>query len=47
VILRETGQARTSFERVLALEPTHPRALLGLARIALEESDHPSLRAIS
>ncbi|HYS15522.1 MAG TPA: tetratricopeptide repeat protein [Candidatus Binatia bacterium] len=39
VILRETGQARTSFERVLALEPTHPRALLGLARIALEEND--------
>jgi len=38
-MLREMGQARTSFERVLALEPTHPRALLGLARIALEEGD--------
>jgi tetratricopeptide (TPR) repeat protein len=37
--LRETGQARTSFERVLALDPTQPRALLGLARIALEEGD--------
>ncbi len=38
-MLREMGKARTSFERVLALEPTHPRALLGLARIALEEGD--------
>ena len=37
--LRETGQARTSFERVLALEPTQPRALLGLARIALEDGE--------
>ena len=34
---RKTGQARTSYERVLALEPTQPRALLGLARIAIEE----------
>lgn len=39
MVLRETGQARTSFERVLELEPMQPRALLGLARIALEESD--------
>ncbi|HXL45194.1 MAG TPA: tetratricopeptide repeat protein, partial [Candidatus Binatia bacterium] len=38
-MLREMGKARTSFERVLAIEPTHPRALLGLARIALEEGD--------
>src|SRR5712692_10768097 len=38
-MLREMREARTSFERVLALEPTHPRALLGLARIALEEGD--------
>lgn len=38
-MLREMGKARTSFERVLALEPTQPRALLGLARIALEEGD--------
>jgi tetratricopeptide (TPR) repeat protein len=37
--LRETGQARTSFERVLALEPTQPRALLGLARLALEDGE--------
>jgi hypothetical protein len=38
-MLREMGKARTSFERLLALEPTHPRALLGLARISLEEGD--------
>ena len=42
--LRETGQARTSFERVLALEPTQPRALLGLARIALEDGDTVACR---
>lgn len=42
--LRETGQARTSFERVLALDPTHPRALLGLARIALEEGETTTCR---
>jgi len=39
MVLRETGQARTSFERVLALEPTQPRALLGLARVELEEGE--------
>jgi len=38
-MLREMAKARTSFARVLALEPTHPRALLGLARITLEEGD--------
>jgi len=38
-MLREMAKARTSFERVLALDPTHPRALLGLARITLEEGD--------
>jgi tetratricopeptide (TPR) repeat protein len=42
--LRETGQARTSFERVLALEPTQPRALLGLARIALEDGETVACR---
>lgn len=42
--LRETGQARTSFERVLALEPTQPRALLGLARISLEDGDAGTCR---
>lgn len=39
MVLRETGRARSSFERVLALEPTQPRALLGLARIELEEGE--------
>jgi len=42
--LRETGLARTSFERVLALDPTQPRALLGLARIALEEGESAACR---
>ena len=42
--LRETGQARTAFERVLALEPTQPRALLGLARISLEDGDAGTCR---
>jgi tetratricopeptide (TPR) repeat protein len=44
--LRETGQARTAFERVLALEPTQPRALLGLARIALEEGEAVTCREL-
>jgi tetratricopeptide (TPR) repeat protein len=38
-VFREMDLARSSFERVLALDPTHPRALLGMARIALEEGD--------
>jgi tetratricopeptide (TPR) repeat protein len=42
--LRESGQARTSFERVLALEPTQPRALLGLARLALEDGEARTCR---
>jgi hypothetical protein len=37
--LRETRRARASFERVLALEPTQLRALLGLARIELEDGE--------
>src|SRR5262245_11373315 len=44
--LRETDQARTSFERVLALEPTQPRALLGLARIAIEEGNPEACREL-
>jgi Tfp pilus assembly protein PilF/predicted regulator of Ras-like GTPase activity (Roadblock/LC7/MglB family) len=44
--LRETGQARTSFERVVALEPTQPRALLGLARIAIEEGEPATCREL-
>ena len=42
--LRESGQARTSFERVLALEATQPRALLGLARLALEDGEAKTCR---
>lgn len=38
-VFREMHLARSSFERVLALDATHPRALLGMARIALEEGD--------
>lgn len=39
VAFREMDLAKASFERVLAMDPTHPRALLGLARIAFEERD--------
>lgn len=38
-VSREMRLAQAAFERVLALDPTHPRALLGLARIALEEGE--------
>jgi tetratricopeptide (TPR) repeat protein len=41
---REMGPARDAFQRVLALDPDHPRALLGLARLALEEG-HPDAAA--
>jgi tetratricopeptide (TPR) repeat protein len=44
--LRETRRAQSSFERVLALEPSQPRALLGLARVALEEGDVAASRAL-
>jgi tetratricopeptide (TPR) repeat protein len=37
--LREMDHARAAFRRVLAIDPVHPRALLGLSRIALEEGD--------
>jgi tetratricopeptide (TPR) repeat protein len=36
-VFREMHLARGAFERVLALDAAHPRALLGLARIAMEE----------
>src|SRR5262249_45442082 len=42
---REMGPARESFERVLALDPDHPRALLGLARLAIEDGDPQRARA--
>ncbi len=41
-IFRRMDAAKTEFERVLALDATHPRALLGMARIALEENDEPT-----
>jgi tetratricopeptide (TPR) repeat protein len=37
--LRESEAARASFRAVLSLDPEHPRALLGLARIAFEGGD--------
>ena len=40
VVFREMGAAKNAFRRVLALDPYHPRALFGLARIALEEGDY-------
>jgi tetratricopeptide (TPR) repeat protein len=39
VVFREMAAAKESFRRVLSLDPYHPRALFGLARIALEEGD--------
>ena len=39
VIFREMEPAKADFERVLAADRHQPRALLGLARIALEEGD--------
>ena len=43
---REIEPAKLAFRRVLALDPYHPRALLGLARIALEENDLEASRAL-
>lgn len=37
--LRRIEPAKVEFQRVLSLDPSHPRALLGLARIAMEEGD--------
>jgi tetratricopeptide (TPR) repeat protein len=38
-VFRETQLAQTAFQRVLSLDPTHPRALLGMARMALEAGE--------
>jgi tetratricopeptide (TPR) repeat protein len=38
-VFRETQLAQTAFERVLTVDPTHPRALLGMARMALEAGE--------
>ena len=37
-VFREMHLAKTAFARVLSIDRAHPRALLGLARIALEEA---------
>jgi hypothetical protein len=39
VALRTMEPARREFQWVLARDPSHPRALLGMARLALEASD--------
>jgi tetratricopeptide (TPR) repeat protein len=44
VASRRTATAREAFKRALALDPEHPRALLGLARISLEEGDGEAAR---
>lgn len=41
---RQIGPAKSEFQAVLALDPYHPRALLGLAKIALEERDLAACR---
>ena len=41
---RQIGPARSEFQSVLSLDPYHPRALLGLAKIALEERDLAACR---
>ena len=41
---RQIGPAKSEFQAVLALDPYHPRALLGLAKIALEERDFVACR---
>lgn len=41
VARRATAPAKEEFRWVLARDPNHARALLGLARIALEEGDAP------
>jgi tetratricopeptide (TPR) repeat protein len=41
---RQIGPAKSEFQSVLNLDPYHPRALLGLAKIALEERDLATCR---
>lgn len=42
--VREVQPAREAFQSALALDPDHPRALLGLARIAIEGGDPDAAR---
>ena len=44
VAFRQMSPAKTEFHSVLTVDPYHPRALLGLARIALEERDLAACR---
>jgi tetratricopeptide (TPR) repeat protein len=44
VAFRQIGPAKSEFQAVLALDPSHPRALLGLAKIALEGRDLAACR---
>ena len=41
---RQIGPAKSEFQSVLQADPYHPRALLGLAKIALEERDFGACR---
>jgi tetratricopeptide (TPR) repeat protein len=43
---RNVERARASFRTVLALDHDHPRALLGLARIAIESGDPDTARPL-
>lgn len=45
VAAREMDEAKASFQRVLNTDPYHARALLGLARIALEEQNLDAAKA--
>ena len=44
VSARAIDRAKADFHRVLELDPYHPRALLGLARISIEEHDLDSAK---
>src|SRR5262249_3252601 len=39
-VFRDMDRAKAEFERVLTLDPVQPRALLGLARIAMEQDEN-------
>src|SRR5262249_46731149 len=43
---RQVGRAKHGFDRVLALDPYHPRALLGLARICIAGQDREGAAAL-
>jgi len=43
---RRSDEARAEFQTVLSLDPAHPRAMLGLARVDLESGDVASCRSL-